>query len=153
MYGLLLLLWPRSSAPLLRGTICCRCFGFEVQVGATLWDLSNDNKSYIWAWGKHSETTKMATNRRFGHGDTISRPKQRQQQILYVRIGDQSPLRDQCNGNIFELGHHFETKATATNRTSQHWGTASRLLQRCQIVHLSIGTQLPDEVTATKRTS
>ena len=30
MYGLLPLLWSRSGAPMLRCTICCRCFGREV---------------------------------------------------------------------------------------------------------------------------
>ena len=30
MYDLLPLLWPRSGAPILRCTVCCRCFGLEV---------------------------------------------------------------------------------------------------------------------------
>ena len=30
MYDLLPLLWSRSGAPMLRCTICCRCFGLEV---------------------------------------------------------------------------------------------------------------------------
>ena len=29
-YDLLPLFWPRSDTPVLRGTICCRCFGLEV---------------------------------------------------------------------------------------------------------------------------
>ena len=72
---------------------------------ALLRDQSNGNKSYILAPG------------------TTSRPKQRQQ-IAHPSI--EAPLRDQSDGNksyIFELGHRFEAKATATNRTSQHWGT------------------------------
>ena len=63
-------------------------------------------------------------------------------------MGHQSigaPLRDQSNGNkscILAMGHHFQTKATATNRTSQNGGTASRPKQRQQIVHLNIGAPL-----------
>ena len=32
-YDLLPLLWPRSVAPVLRSTICCRCLGLEGWVG------------------------------------------------------------------------------------------------------------------------
>ena len=64
-----------------------------------------------------------------------------------------TPLRDQSNGNksyILALGHHFETKATATNRTSWNWGTTSRPKQRTQIVHLSIGAPLRDQSNGNK---
>ena len=41
------------------------------------------------------------------------------------------------------LGHHFETKTPATNRTSQCWGTTSRPRHRQQTVHLSARAPLP----------
>ena len=106
---------------------------------APLRGQSNGNKSCIIALGHHFETKATATNRTSWNWGTTSRPKQRQQ-IVHLRNG--APLRDQSNGNksyMLALGHHFETKATATNRTSIHWGTASRPKQRQQTVHLSIG--------------
>ena len=36
---LLPLLWPRSCAPMLRCTICCRCFGFEVVLFRHMCDM------------------------------------------------------------------------------------------------------------------
>ena len=119
-------------------------------IGAPLRDQSNGNKSYVLALGHHVEAKATATNRTSQHGGATSRPKQRQQ-IVHLSIG--APLRDQSNGNksyMLDLGHHFETKATATNRTSWNWGTTSKPKQRQQVVHLSIGAPLRDQSNGNK---
>ena len=89
-----------------------------------------------------------------------------EQQIVHLGMG--APFRDQSHGNksyIFSLGHNFETKATASNRTSFHWSTTSRPKQRQPFVNLSIVAPLRDQsilemrnrfeakATATNRTS
>ena len=93
----------------------------------------------------------MATN------STSSRPKQRQHIVLlstgaslrsqnnnnnksnFLALGH---LRSQNNDNKYyflALRHHFDTKTTATNRTSWHWGITSTPKQRQQIVLFSTG--------------
>ena len=106
MFNLLPLLWSRSGAPMLRCTICCACFGLD----AKTYDLL----PLLWF---RSGAAMLRT----------SRPKQRQQ-IVRLRIG--ALRRDQSDGNksfVLALGHHFETKAMATNRTSLHRSATSRL--------------------------
>ena len=63
-----------------------------------------------------------------------------------MHLSTGAPLRDQDTGNksyILLLGHHFETKTPATNRTSSCWGTTSKPRHRRQIVHLRAGAPLP----------
>ena len=126
-----------------------------LSIGAPLRDQSNGNKSHILEWGHHFETKATATNRTSFHWGTTSRPKQRQQ-IVHLSIG--APLRDQSNGNksyVFALGHHFETKATATNRTSFHWGKILRGQSngnKSYILALRHHVE-PAKATATNRTS
>ena len=113
--------------------------------GAPLRDRSNGSKWYFLALGHHFETTATATHRTSSHWGTTSRPKQRQQ-IAHLSAG--APLRDQNNGNqpyFLALVHHFETKATATTCTCEHWGTTSRPKQRQQIVLLNTGAPLRDQ--------
>ena len=120
-------------------------------------DQSNGNKSYILALGHHFAAEATTTNRTSKHLGTTSKPKQRptnhtskdwgttwkpkqRQQIVHQSIGP--PLGSQSNGNktfIMALGHHFETKATAANRTSKHWATTWKPKQWQQIVHHGIG--------------
>ena len=60
-------------------------------------------------------------------GQGASRPKPRQQNVLLKTeivflLSNGAPLRGQSNGNkpatnFLEMGHHFQAKATATNRT------------------------------------
>ena len=138
--------WGTTSEPNQRKKI------LHLSTGATFRDQINGIKSYIVALGHHFETKATATNSTLQHHGTASRPKQRQQ-IIHLRIG--APLKHQSNGNtsyILALGHHFETKATATNRTSWHWGTTStpKPKQRQQIVHLSIGAPLRDQRNGNK---
>ena len=126
-----------------------------LSIGAPLRDQSHGNKSHILEWGHHFETKATATNRTSFHWGTTSRPKQRQQ-IVHLSIG--APLRDQSNGNksyVFALGHHFETKATATNRTSFHWGKILRGQSngnKSYILALRHHVE-PAKATATNRTS
>ena len=100
--------------------------------------------------GHHFETKKPPTNRTSQCWGTTSRPRHWQQNV-HLRAG--APLRDQDTGNnsyILMLGHHFETKTPATNRTSQCWGTTSRPRHRQRIVHLSAGAPLRDQDTGNK---
>ena len=93
------------------------------------------------------------TNEAPKHWGTTSRPKQRQQ---VVHLSDGPPRPDQRHGNksyFLEWGHRFEAKATATNRTSQHWRSTSSPQQRQQIVHLRFGAQHPEKKKATNRAS
>ena len=82
---------------------------------APLRDPSNGNKSYISRPKQRQQIAHL-----FSYILELcitSKPKQRQQ-IVHLRIG--APIRDKRNGKksyISELGHHFEAKATATNRT------------------------------------
>ena len=108
--------------------------------------------------GHHFETKTPSTNRTSLCWGTTSRPRHRQQivhlsagaplrrhQQQNVHLSDGAPLRDQDTGNksyILVLGHHFETKTPATNRTFSCWGTTSRPRHRQQIVHLSAGAPL-----------
>ena len=111
----------------------------HLSTGAPLRDQINGNKSYFLALGHHFEIKATATNRTFFHWGTTSRPKQRQQIALLI-IG--APFRDESNCNktyFLALGPHFELEATATNRSSSHWGTISRPKQR---LHLSAGAPL-----------
>ena len=65
--------------------------------------------------------------------------------MLHLRR--EAPLRDQSNGsksNILALAHHFEAKATVTNR---FWGTTSRLKQR---QHIVIGAPLRNQSNGNK---
>ena len=129
-----------------------------LNAGALLRDQDTGNKSYILVLGHHFETKTPATNRTSSCWGTTSRPRHRQQ-IEHLSAG--APLRDQDTGNksyilvlgqhltmtpasnILVLGHHFETKTPATNRTSQCWGTTSRPRHRQQTAHLSEGAPLP----------
>ena len=88
---------------------------FESKTLAT--DQDTGNISYIFVLGYHFETKTPATNRTSQCWGTTSRPRHRQQ-IVHLSAG--APLRDQDTGNksfILVLGHHFETKTPATNRT------------------------------------
>ena len=169
-------------------------------IGALLRNKSNKNISCFLRLRHHYETEATATNRGSYHWGTTSRSKQRQP-ILHLSIRaafkDQNngnkphvlALRDKSNGNkssILALGHHFqnkqhcgshfETKATATNRTSQHWaafhpsnraplrdrsngknrtsqyrGKTSRPKQRQHIEYLSAGAHFKTTATAPLR--
>ena len=102
--------WGTASKPKQRQQIV------NTSIGAPLRDQSNGNKSYILAPG----TTSRPKQRQQIAYLSIGRPQQRQQ-IVHLSIG--APLRGQSNGSksyILALEHHFEAKATATNRTSQH---------------------------------
>ena len=88
-----------------------------LSIGAPLRDRSNGNKSYISALGHNFETKPTAPKLASSKWSTTSRPKERQQ-IVHLRI--EAPLRGLGNRNkphISAPGHHFETKATTTNRT------------------------------------
>ena len=99
---LLPLLWFRTCALILRCTIWCHCFGFEM--AAEYWDFSfskwcsNAKKRFEWFQSG-------AVERHFEN-----------------EINDES-----C---VLEFGHHFEIKATATNRAPLHWENTSRPKQR-----------------------
>ena len=98
----------------------------------------------------HFETKTPSTNRTSLCWGTTSRPRHRHQ-IVHLSAG--APLRDQDTGNksyILVLGHHFETKTPATNRTCLCWGTTSRSRHRQRIVHLSAGAPLRDQDTGNK---
>ena len=128
--------WGTASKPKQRQQIV------NTSIGAPLRNQSNGNKSYILALG------------------TTSKPKQRQQ-IVHLSIG--APWRPKQRSQIVHLsigGHHFESRAKATNRISSRWGTtsrpkqqqqiviiASRPKQRQHIVHLSTGgtTSSPEQ--------
>ena len=59
-----------------------------------------------------------------------------------------------CGLGFLALGHHFETKTTATNRTSQYWGiTSMPKQQQQQIVLLSAGASLRAKATEIHDTS
>ena len=60
-----------------------------------------------------------------------------------------------CGLGFLALGHHFETKTTATNRTSQYWGITSmpKQQQQQQIVLLSAGASLRAKATEIHDTS
>ena len=106
----------------------------HLSAGAPLRNKDTGNKSYILVLGHHFETKTPATNRTSSCWGTTSKPRHRRQivhlragaplprhrqQIVHLSAG--APLRDQDTGNksyIFVLGHHFETKTPATNRTS-----------------------------------
>ena len=88
------------------------------QTGAPLEGQNNGSKSYFLALGHHFDTKTTATNRTSWYSGTNPRPEQRQQIVL---LSTGASLRGQNNGNksyFFALGHHFEAKTTATNRTS-----------------------------------
>ena len=121
----------------------------HLRVGAPLRDQDTGNKTYILVLG-HFETKTPPTNRTSLCWGTTSRPRHREQ-IVHLSAG--APLRDQDTGNksyILVLGHHFETKTPATNRTCWCWGTTSRSRHRQRIVHLSAGAPLRDQETGNK---
>ena len=119
------------------------------------------NKSYTQCWGTssrqrhpkqiiHLSAGASSTTRTSLCWGTTSRPRHLKQ-IVHLCAG--APLRDQDTGNksyILELGHHFETKTPATNRTSSCWGTTSKPRHRQQIVYLSAGAPLRDKDTEIK---
>ena len=106
----------------------------------------------------HFGAKATATNHTSLKWGTASRPKQRQQ-IVHPSI--EAPLRNQSNDNkpyslalehhlenenndepcVLEFGHHFETKATATNRTHDQSNSNKSL------------ALLETKATATNRTS
>ena len=131
------LCWGTTSRPRHRQQIA------HLSAGAPLRDQDTGNKSYILVLGHHFETKTPATNRTSYFWGTTSRPRHRQR-IVHLSAG--APLRDQDTGNksyILVLGHQFETKTPATNRTSSCWGTTSKPRHRRQIVHLRAGAPLP----------
>ena len=96
--------------------------------------------------GHHFETKTPATNRTCLCWGSSSRSRQRQR---IVHLSARAPLLDQDTSNksyISVLGHHFETKTPATNRTSQFWGTTSRQRHRKQIMHLNVGASLRQQI-------
>ena len=52
-----------------------------------------------------------------------------------------------------ELGRYFDTKAMATNRTSQHWGTTSRPKNGIKTYILALGYHFETKTTATSGSS
>ena len=139
------LFWGTTSRPRYRRQIV-HCWGatsrprhrqqiVHLNAWAPLRDQDTGNKSYILVLGHHFETKTPATKRISQCWCTTSRPRHRQQ---IVHLSAWAPLRDQDTGNksyMFVLGHHFETKTPATNRTCLCWGTTSRPRYRRQIVH------------------
>ena len=98
---------------------------FETQTPATNQDTGKISLifvlgyhfEYILVMGHHFETKTPATNRASSCWGTTSRPRHWQQNV-HLSAG---AFRDQDTINksyILVLGHHFETKTPATNRTS-----------------------------------
>ena len=93
MYDLLPLLWSRSGAPMLRYSVCCRCFGLEAS--AKMYDLlplqwprSRDRRTATNITSQHWEHTSRPQQRQqivhLQHWGTTSKPKQRQQTNTYT---------------------------------------------------------------------
>ena len=107
----------------------------HLSAGAPIRDQDTGNKSWSLVLGNHFDIKILAINRRSQCLGTTSRPRLWQQivhlsagaPLRYQDTGTKShilPLQYQDTGNksyILVLGHYFETKTPATNRTFQCW--------------------------------